>query len=196
MTFGPAYEYNFLLKVFELQVEIEQLGQEDGTGLEHICFAPMTQVGEATTLRQCTVQSLFGYFKNNFAIFNQSSINEETGYTSNYLNRVVRCTQNSFTDECMAPYGGPIEPAIAIGGLPKPEPGQSVDYKMATGMVLTFLVRNHMNKSLLGPAEEWEKKFMDHMKEFNTNGIMDFAYSAERSIEDGIDDMSKAESYT
>ena len=96
----------------------------------------------------------------------------------------------------MAPYGGPIEPAIAIGGIPKPKHGQSMDYKMATGMVLTFLVKNRADKSLLGPAVAWEKKFVDHMKVFNTGGIMDVAYSAERSIEDGIDDMSKAESYT
>jgi len=60
--------------------------------------------------------------------------------------------------ECLAPYGGPVEPGITLGGFPKPEVGVSEDYKLATGIVITFLVNNKQDKSLLGPAMDWELK--------------------------------------
>lgn len=81
----------------------------------------------------------------------------------------------------MAPYGGPIEPGVAVGGFPKPEPGwysyrslisfnssnrstfltvagEAPDYRLATGLIITFLANNHQNKTLLEPALEWELK--------------------------------------
>lgn len=58
----------------------------------------------------------------------------------------------------MAPYGGPVEPGIALGGYPRDDSDNGPDYKMATGVILTFLVNNNVNKTLLEPALEWEKK--------------------------------------
>lgn len=58
----------------------------------------------------------------------------------------------------MAPYGGPIEPGVAVGGFPKPKIGERPDYKLATGLILTFLINNHQDKSKLGPAFDWELK--------------------------------------
>lgn len=69
IIFGPAYGYDFLTEVFKLQHELEQIGQAEGKGLEHICFAPVTLAGAQTQLEDCTVQSVFGYFGNNFANF-------------------------------------------------------------------------------------------------------------------------------
>lgn len=94
-----------------------------------------------------------------------------------------------------APYGGPIGPAIAFGGMPEPEPGQTYDYKLATGIALTFLLNNKADKSELGPSKEWEKLFVDFLANFSSPN-MDIAYMAERSIEDGIDAMSEAELWT
>ena len=108
---------------------------------------------------------------------------------------MANCLVNAFSLECLAPYGGPIEPAIAVGGLPLPEKGQNYDYRLATGVVLTFLINNKADKSELGPAKEWEKLFVNYLKAFSSDK-MDIAYMAERSIEDGIDDMSAAEAYT
>lgn len=58
----------------------------------------------------------------------------------------------------MAPFGGPILPGIAVGGFPKPQPGESPDYKLATGLIITFLINNHLDKDKLGAAFEWELK--------------------------------------
>lgn len=79
-----------MLEVFNLQMELEQIGQEEGKGLEHICYAPMVYKGETPTLKQCTVQSVFGYYGNDISTFNKSYIDID-GFTNNYLNRIDLC---------------------------------------------------------------------------------------------------------
>ena len=86
------YNHEFLIEVFKLQQQIEQLGQEEGEGLEKICFAPITYAGEMPTLTQCTVQSIFGYYGNSFAVFNRTST-DVNGFTVNYLDTIIKCTQ-------------------------------------------------------------------------------------------------------
>lgn len=176
-----------------MQQDIEQLGQEDDEGLENFCFAPMVQFDEKTKLIQCTVQSIFGYFDNSLASFNRSSV--INGFTRNYLDTLNECFSSPVGLQCLAPYGGPVEPAIAVGGLDKPEEGNLQDFKTARGLVLTFLINNKNNKSDLGPEMKWEKRFVDYLENYSSD-IMDIAYMAERSIEDGIDAMSEAEVYT
>lgn len=154
----------------------------------------MVQVGETTKLSQCTVQSVFGYFGNDLRTFNSSAVLNDN-FTTNYLNTLANCFLNPYGLSCLAPYGGPIEPAIAVGGMPPAEPGENQDFKLATGIVLTFLLNNKADKSELGPAMEWEKLFVDYLKDFESEN-MEIAYSAERSIEDGIDAMSEAELWT
>ncbi|XP_058063255.1 NPC intracellular cholesterol transporter 1 homolog 1b [Anopheles bellator] len=193
-TFGPAYDREFLLEVFRLQQTIEQLGQAEGRGLQRICYAPMTAVGEETQLPECTIQSVFGYFKNSVATFNSTSIDRD-GYEVNYLDKLNGCTRNAYLPTCFGTYGGPIEPGVAVGGFPSPAPGESPDFRLATAVVLTFLIENDVDRDKLGPAEEWEQRFVDFLRDFE-HPLMDIAYSAERSIEDGIDEMSEAELYT
>uniref|UniRef100_A0A182JGB1 Uncharacterized protein n=1 Tax=Anopheles atroparvus TaxID=41427 RepID=A0A182JGB1_ANOAO len=194
ITFGPAYDREFLLEVFQLQQTIEQLGQDEGRGLERICYAPMTAVGAETVLSECTVQSVFGYFKNSLASFNNSGTDQQ-GYVVNYLNKLNECTRNAYLPACFGTYGGPIEPGVALGGFPQPAAGANPDFRLASAVILTFLVENKVNKDELGPALEWEKRFVGFLSEFE-HPMMDIAYSAERSIEDGIDEMSEAEMYT
>lgn len=157
----------------------------------------MVQVGETTKLHQCTVQSVFGYFKNDLETFEKDIPIEGGNFTHTYLDTLAECFVNAFSLKCMGLYGGPIEPAIAVGGMPPAEAGDNQDYKLATGLVVTFLLNNKANKSELGPALEWEKLFVDYLQNFtNGNHSLDIAYMAERSIEDGIDEMSEAELWT
>ena len=37
----------------------------------------------------------------------------------------VRFNRNPISIDCLAPYGGPIEPGIAVGGLPKVNKGKT-----------------------------------------------------------------------
>lgn len=84
MTFGPALNKTFLIEVFKLQMEVEALGYKEGHGLDKICFAPVVYPGQEPTLKDCTVQSVFGYFQNDLNSF----INNE-----NYFETIIRCSQ-------------------------------------------------------------------------------------------------------
>lgn len=60
----------------------------------------------------------------------------------------------------MAPYGGPVDPSVALGGFSNSnEPiTKNAPYEKATSLLLTFVLNNHNSKSLLNDALEWEKK--------------------------------------
>ncbi|XP_071646320.1 NPC intracellular cholesterol transporter 1 homolog 1b [Temnothorax longispinosus] len=200
MWFGPVFNKEFLLEVYDLQQQILQLGQETGEGLEKICYAPVqSEFTGPVTLDLCTVQSIWGYFQNNLATFNKTDI--KGGYNTNYLDQLYMCMQNSFHPDCLAPYKGPIIPTIAIGGFLKEREFKydSSDYIKATGLVLTFLVKNSLNESDLVTINKWEQRFLDFMENWNENGrpdSMDVAWSTEKSIQDELDRTSKAEMIT
>lgn len=97
---------------------------------------------------------------------------------------------------CFAPFGGPVEPGISVGGLPiEPDGNKSTNYRLATGVVLTFLVRNHKDAEDNEQAMEWEQDYVNFMSNY-TSDILDIAYSAERSIQDGIKELSEGEALT
>lgn len=67
--------------------------------------------------------------------------------------------RNTYDYSCLAPYGGPVEPGVALGGF------QGSDYySQATGLSISFMVSNHHNRTQLQPAMEWELRWA-HGKE-------------------------------
>lgn len=62
----------------------------------------------------------------------------------------------------MAPYGGPVDPSVALGGFS--DSGEPITkyspYEKATSLLLTFVLNNHNDKALLKDALEWEKKYV------------------------------------
>lgn len=60
--------------------------------------------------------------------------------------------RSPYTVSCLAPYGGPIQPQLAVGG------GVFTNYTDSTGIGLTFLVNNQKNEKQLEPALKWEKE--------------------------------------
>ncbi|RZC35061.1 Niemann-Pick C1 protein-like, partial [Asbolus verrucosus] len=180
-TFGPAFNYTFLKTVFSLQEEIQNIKLDDGSGLESICYAPLVTIFTGPkTIDVCTVQSLLGLFKNNVTKL------ESEKYPETFL----KCLSSPFAVECLAPYGGPIQPGLVLGG------NTFKNYTDSTAVSLTFLVNNHLNEDDLKGALEWEEKFIDLMKRwerFKKPDYMEIAYSAERSIEDEIARTSSSE---
>lgn len=73
--------------------------------------------------------------------------------------------RNPLNPDCMAPYKGPVIPEIAIGGYLEEGEHHSLDYIKATGLVLTFLVKNSLNKKELAPIIKWEQRYVKIMKE-------------------------------
>lgn len=101
----------------------------------------------------------------------------------------------------MGSYGGPVDPAIATGGFL--EPGQTLSdnpkYYKAKALILTFLVNNYHNKTKVGPAMEWERTYVEFMKNYTAHEkpeFMDIAFTSERSIEDELDRESQSDVLT
>ncbi|KAI5753711.1 hypothetical protein M8J77_002664 [Diaphorina citri] len=196
IEFGPVFNKTFLYEIKKLQDRLETLGKPD-LGLEKICFAPLS-TSSSNNQSNCAVQSIWGYYKNNEAMFNRIGSDRE-GFPTNYLDQFLKCSHNPY--QCLAPYGGPIDPAIALGGFPDVnDPGRSlyVDaaYQKATAVIITFIVKNHHDPNKLKPALEWESLFLEFMKNWTTHEkpeFLDVAYSAERSVQDQLEEESKSE---
>jgi len=112
-------------------------------------------------------------------------------------NKILKCVlppRNPYDPSCLAKYGGPIEPAIALGGFETPE-GGSPKYETSKALIITFLVNNHHNKTNLGPAKEWEKRFVEYMQNWTATmpDWVDVAFTSERSIEDELERGSKSD---
>ena len=73
-----------------------------------------------------------------------------------YISQVIIIFHRSTYDYgCLAPYGGPVEPGVALGGF------EGSNYNQSTGLVISFLVNNYHNKTLLEPAMEWELRLVN-----------------------------------
>lgn len=106
--------------------------------------------------------------------------------------------RNFYNPDCLANYGGPVDPAIAVGGFVKQgeQLSENKNYQDAQAIILTFLVNNYYNKSKLTPAMEWEKQYVEFMKNWTANekpDYMDIAFTSERSIEDELDRESQSD---
>ncbi|KAH0955249.1 hypothetical protein HN011_012453 [Eciton burchellii] len=199
IVFGPVFNDTFLKTVFELQEEIKRIITPNNYTLADICFAPLTGAFTGpTTVSQCAIQSIWGYWQDSLEKFNDSE--EEGNYTVNYLDHFRVCSQNAYNPECLALYGGPVDPAIAVGGFLSP--GQDLHnspYERATAIILTILVNNYHNKTRLFPAMEWEESFISFMKNWTATkkpAFMDIAFTSERSIEDELNRESQSDVVT
>ncbi|CAD6208835.1 GSCOCG00010663001-RA-CDS [Cotesia congregata] len=198
ITFGPVFNPNFLLAVHSLQEAIKNISTENNYTLADICFAPLTNAFTGPpTVDKCTIQSIWGYWKDSVEDFNSTS--EEAGFNITYLDHFKKCVGNPYNPECLALYGGPALPPVVLGGfLP---PGQSLrnpSYEKATALVVTILVNNYHNKTKLIPAMEWEEAFVNFMKDYVSDPakkpeFIDLAFTSERSIEDELKRESQSD---
>ncbi|XP_014211184.1 Niemann-Pick C1 protein isoform X2 [Copidosoma floridanum] len=200
ITFGPVFNVDFLKTVLELQEGIKSIITPNNYTLADICFAPLsaTYTGPVTT-SQCAIQSIWGYYQDNLEKF-ESSTKDANNFTVNYLDTFTACSHNPFNYNCLAKYGGPVQPAIAVGGFIQPgQNPEKLPYENATAIILTILVNNKHNKSELVPAMEWEQSYVDFMKNWIATkkpAYMDIAFKSERSIEDELDRESRSDVLT
>ncbi|CAG9837302.1 unnamed protein product [Diabrotica balteata] len=195
ITMGPAFNAEFLVEVFKLQKQIENItfestdnkGNTVTKGLKDICYAPMRTIYSGTpTTDECTVMSLLGYFEND--------IDKFWNNVTKAYDTIIGCTQAPYSMSCLAPYGGPILPGIALGAGTKDK-----SYMDAVGVSLTFLTKNSVESSEIEDTLVWEQKFIEFLKHWDKSerpSNMSIAFSAERSIQDEIQELSKSTMWT
>ena len=63
------------------------------------------------------------------------------------------CFRAPYSINCLAPYGGPVIPGLAMAGA-----STENNYLDAVGVTLTFLASNDVNNTKLTDTFAWEKK--------------------------------------
>lgn len=177
IKFGPAYDPKFLHEVLKLQTAITELKSNGSYTLGDICFAPLREKGSDLDVDQCLIQSPWGFVQNDVDLDYE---------------KLYGCILNAYSQECFGPYGGPLEPAVTFGGFLVE--GEVLfgrpHIENANSVILTFMVNNYHNKTLLGPALDWEKTFVAYMQDYvknpNISALMDIAFTSERSIQDEL----------
>uniref|UniRef100_A0A336LKH8 CSON011471 protein n=1 Tax=Culicoides sonorensis TaxID=179676 RepID=A0A336LKH8_CULSO len=195
VTFGPVFDEEFLKKVYYLLEDIKNIKSRQGVRLQDICYAPLHSPFTGNIgVNDCVIQNVWGWFQDDVDTFD-SSDEDSNGLIVNYLDHFLKCFKNPYNSECLALYKGPIDPAIALGGF-----SDSANYEKATALIITILVNNHHNKTLLKPALDWEQSFVNFMKNISSledySSFMEISFKSERSIEDEINRESKSDVLT
>ncbi|XP_022904065.2 NPC intracellular cholesterol transporter 1 homolog 1b-like [Onthophagus taurus] len=183
ITLGPAFNKTFLTAAFELQQQLQEtVSSSEGVDFVSICYAPLLgPFSPPRNIDACTVQSILGLFENDINIFQASE---------DYIDTMLKCAKSAYHMDCLAPYGGPIEPGLAYAGASRD------DYRDAQGVAITMLVENTLDESKLEKIMAWEIEFINFLKNYDENErpeFFDIAFNSERSIEDEIERLSQSE---
>ncbi|XP_035212713.1 NPC intracellular cholesterol transporter 1-like isoform X1 [Stegodyphus dumicola] len=179
-TWGPVFRRDFLLEVLDLQMASERLVAKNGNKtvtLSDICVSPLAPINN-----NCAIQSIFGYYQN------QKRLLEDPKF--DYLAHFKECAGSMAEMKCFAPYGGPLQSTeVALGGF------KNSDYHTATALIITIPVVNHYDQELNRDALEWEKVFIEFLKNYSSENIT-VAFKAERSVEDELERGSHSDIVT
>ncbi|CAI8031991.1 NPC intracellular cholesterol transporter 1 [Geodia barretti] len=204
-TFGAVYNDSLLREVYHIQNHLATMEVEynDGSGnkpnitLQDICFSPL-----APQNRNCTIESVLNYFQNNVTFIDY---NNPVDFFYHYPLHFHYCTRFPFSQNdsqfhfnipCVGEYGGDIDPKVALGGFPESESGYN--YDLATLLVVTFVVNNHVRDEDNKKAMAWEQAMLDYLHDYKKHHTkyIDIEYMTERSIIDEINRESETDVIT
>ncbi|KAF7694921.1 NPC1-like intracellular cholesterol transporter 1 [Silurus meridionalis] len=187
---------DLILQLLELQQKIQaiEFWSDDlnkTASLKDVCYAPLNP--ENPSLSDCAVNSLPQYFQNRVDNLNAKVNMTELGVTKevDWRDHFIYCVNSplSFKDitalgmSCMADYGGPVFPFLAVGGY------DNEDYTNAEAFIVTFSLNNYPREHpKFKVVQEWESNFLKIVQEYQKDPRTNFtfAYMAERSLEDEI----------
>ncbi|XP_069070363.1 NPC1-like intracellular cholesterol transporter 1 [Pleurodeles waltl] len=195
-NFSSILSKDILLEVFDLQTRLQNIAvwsskHNKSIALKDVCYAPLNPTNPSST--DCCVNSLMQYFQNNktrFELIVQQTISGQRG-TVDWRDHFLYCVNSplSFKDitdlelSCMADYGAPVFPFLAVGGY------KGKEFSESEALILTFSLNNFPRSD---PRFEyvmlWEERFLEILKEYQhkKDSKLIFAYMAERSLEDEI----------
>uniref|UniRef100_A0A3B3XRH6 SSD domain-containing protein n=1 Tax=Poecilia mexicana TaxID=48701 RepID=A0A3B3XRH6_9TELE len=192
-NFSGLISKSLILELLDLQRRI-QFWSEDlnrTATLKDVCYAPLNPSNPSLT--DCAVNSLPQYFQNSLDNINAKVNMTELGVTQevDWRDHLIYCLNSplSFKDitdlgmSCMADYGAPVFPFLAVGGYKNDE------YTNAEAFILTFSLNNYLRDNpKFKVALQWETEFLKIVQDYQRNpkANFTFAYMAERSLEDEI----------
>ncbi|XP_058676065.1 NPC1-like intracellular cholesterol transporter 1 [Ammospiza caudacuta] len=197
-NFSGVLAQDVLLALLELQEELAGTtarAQGRNVTLRDVCYAPLNPT--APGVGDCAVSSVTQYFQNNrsrLALRGWQQDGKVQG-TVDWHDHLIYCVNSplSFKDitalelSCMAEYGGPVFPYIALGGYRESE------YTEAEALIVTYSLNNFpAGDPRLEWALSWERQFLSVVRDFQRRHRhnLSVTFMAERSLEDEINRTS------
>ncbi|XP_061674574.1 NPC1-like intracellular cholesterol transporter 1 [Syngnathoides biaculeatus] len=195
-NFSGLVSKELIIELLLLQEKIQNIEfwSEDlnrTASLKDVCFAPLNPNNSSQT--DCAVNSLPQYFQNSLDNINDKVNMTKQGVTRevDWRDHLIYCLNSplSFKDNtklglsCMADYGGPVFPFLAVGGY------EGDEYTKAEAFILTFSLNNYPRTNVkYNVAMQWENEFLKIVQDYQRDPAANFtfAYMAERSLEDEI----------
>ncbi|XP_077456590.1 NPC1-like intracellular cholesterol transporter 1 [Stigmatopora argus] len=195
-NFSGLVSKDLIVEMLVLQKRIQNIEfwSEDlnrTASLKDVCFAPLNP--NNSSLTDCAVNSLPQYFQNSLENIDARVNMTELGETKevDWRDHLIYCLSSplSFKDitdlglSCMADYGAPVFPFLAVGGY------HGDEYTNAEAFILTFSLNNYPRTDVkFKVAMQWETEFLKIVQEYqrDPSANFTFAYMAERSLEDEI----------
>nr|BDE77039.1 Niemann-Pick C1-like protein 1 [Xenotoca eiseni] len=195
-NFSGLVSKDLIIELLNLQRKIQDIEfwSEDlnrRATLKDVCYAPLNPSNPSLT--DCAVNSLPQYFQNSLDNINAKVNMTELGVTKevDWRDHLIYCLNSplSFKDitdlgmSCMADYGAPVFPFLAVGGYENDELTNSEAF------IMTFSLNNYIrNDPKFKVALQWETEFLKIVQDYQSDPAANFtfAYMAERSLEDEI----------
>ncbi|XP_035109200.1 NPC1-like intracellular cholesterol transporter 1 isoform X1 [Callithrix jacchus] len=195
-NFSGILDLDLLLELLELQERLRHLQvwspeAQRNISLQDICYAPLSP--DNASLSDCCINSLLQYFQSNRTLLLLTANQTLSGKTSqvDWKDHFLYCANAPLTFKdgttlalsCMADYGAPVFPFLAVGGY------KGKDYSEAEALIMTFSLNNYpAGDPRLAQAKLWEEAFLEEMRAFQrrTAGTFQVTFMAERSLEDEI----------
>ncbi|KAM6178299.1 NPC1-like intracellular cholesterol transporter 1 [Rhynchocyon petersi] len=195
-NFSGILAPDLLLELLELQERLRQLQvwspqEQRNISLRDICYAPLNP--HNASLSDCAINSLLQYFQSDRSRLLLTANQTLMGQTSqvDWRDHFLYCVNSPLTFKdgtalglsCMADYGAPIFPFLAVGGY------KGKDYSEAEALIMTFSLNNYPpGDPRLAQAKLWESGFLEEMRAFQLRmaGTFQVTFMAERSLEDEI----------
>ncbi|KFO33059.1 NPC1-like intracellular cholesterol transporter 1 [Fukomys damarensis] len=195
-NFSGVLSLDLLLEVLELQERVRHLQvwsaeAQRNISLQDVCYSPLKP--HNASLSDCCVNSLLQYFQNNRSLLLLTANQTLMGQTAqvDWRDHFLYCANAPLTFKdgtalglsCMADYGAPVFPFLAVGGY------KGKDYSEAEALIMTFSLNNYpAGDPRMAQARLWEEAFVQELAAFQKrmNGMFQVAFMAERSLEDEI----------
>ncbi|XP_004630599.1 Niemann-Pick C1-like protein 1 [Octodon degus] len=195
-NFSGILSLDLLLELLDLQERLRHMQvwspeAQRSVSLQDFCYAPLNP--HNTSLSDCCVNSFLQYFQNNRTRLLLTANQTLMGQTAqvDWRDHFLYCANSPLTFKdgttlalsCMADYGAPVFPFLAIGGY------KGKDYSEAEALVMTFSLNNYpADDPRLAQVKLWEEAFVQELQAFQKRmaGTFQVAFMAERSLEDEI----------
>ena len=141
-TLGPAFKFDFLSRVLDLQTDIlslnAELNEKNRTvHLSDVCLKPLEPDND-----NCTVFSILQYYQNSKDNL-KKRIGDEFFTYFDYSTHFMACSQAPTTTKdspldlsCFGDFGGTVNPFMVLGNY------TGATYSNATALVITIVIEN------------------------------------------------------